>query len=87
MNFFHKFLYNLDRAGASLLNAPPQETISSQVGRALNANKGGIKPILAKLLNWIDPGHTDRAIAHADALNHADSEAERIRLERKAGNL
>ena len=76
MNLFVKFLYNLDRAGASILNAPPQETISSQCGRALNAGKGGIKPLIAKLLNWIDPGHTDRAIKAADALGLADHTTE-----------
>lgn len=73
MKILGKFFYNLDRAGASLLNAPPQETISSQCGRALNAGHGGIKPIIAKVLNYFWPGHTDAAIRHADALNHADS--------------
>lgn len=87
MTFFKNFVYNIDRAAASILNAPPQETISSQVGRALNAKKGGIKPVVARVLNFFFPGHTDAAIAHADALNHADSEAERIRIEKKAGNL
>ena len=64
--------YNFDRFGASILGAPPQETISSQCGRALNAGHGGIKSLIARILNWMFPGHTDAAIAHADSLNHAD---------------
>lgn len=72
MKWLDNWLYNLDRFAASLLGAPPQETLSSQCGRALRAGKGGIKTWLATILNWIEPGHTDKAIAHADRLNHAD---------------
>jgi hypothetical protein len=67
--------YNFDRFAASLLNAPPQETISSQCGRALLAGKGGIKPMIARVLDYFFPGHTEAAIKHADFLNWADSQS------------
>jgi len=62
--------YNLDRAVASLFGAPPQETISSEVGRA--ATHDELAAFLARILNRIQPGHTAHAVAHADALAHVD---------------
>ncbi len=76
-------LYNLDRAIASMGGAPPQETISSIVGRI---DAGELIPDdeaqtfvakrLAIFLNLIDPGHTIRAMAHADALDCVDDGVE-----------
>lgn len=66
------FLYNLDRAIASLFGAPPQETISSMVGRYARAHGWDHWDFFAWVLNKIDPGHTDQAIEHADKLNNAD---------------
>lgn len=84
------FLYNLDRAIASLIwGCDPQETISSEVGRiSLGAGKpDGWTPrykceivwarALAKWLNTTPSiwgyDHTQKAIAHADELDHADN--------------
>lgn len=64
------FLYNLDRSIASLFGAKPQETISSEVGRHAETNIAA--DILEDALNKIQPGHTDQAIKHADALNKVD---------------
>ena len=71
------FLYNLDRAIASLFGAPPQETISSEIGR--KAARPGIDEwdVAAKVLNTIDHNHTDDAVAHADRLNKADDGVEK----------
>ncbi len=73
-------LYNLDRAIASLGGAPPQETISSMLGRI---ETGEIIPtteaetlvahLLGALINLIDPGHTIRAKLRADTLDAADT--------------
>ncbi len=69
------FLYNLDRAFASLGGAPPQETISSEVGRNANSNW------LAKQTRWaldkIQPLHTEHAVEHADRLDAADDGQEK----------
>lgn len=70
------FLYNLDRAGASLCGAPPQETISSQIGRAaLRGKRWGRWG--AAVLNKIDFGHCTNAIAHADLLDAVDNGIEK----------
>lgn len=63
------FLYNEDRSIASLAGAPPQETISSEVGRheALWVDKEA-----ADALNAIQKGHTEHAVEHANALDKAD---------------
>lgn len=66
------FLYNLDRADASLDGAPPQETISSQIGRAALKGKWWGKAGRA-VLDAIQPGHCENAIKHADALDAADN--------------
>lgn len=65
------FLYNEDRAVASLAGAPPQETISSEVGRL--AHKDFWAGVLCRVLNAIQPGHCKHAIEHADRLDAADN--------------
>lgn len=68
-------IYNLDRAAASLLlGAPPQETISSQVGRKENSNR--LAKWIAARLDKIQANHVEKAIKHADELNKADDGAE-----------
>ena len=74
-NRFYNWLYNQDRAIASLFGAPPQETISSEAGR--KAQKEWWAALLAKGLNAIQPGHTDIAIKHADALDKVDDGQEK----------
>lgn len=64
-------LYNIDRALSSLFGAGPQETISSQAGRAARRGKLWGRA-LCWLLNKIDPGHCADAVAHADKLDGAD---------------
>ena len=77
------FLYNLDRAVASLGGAPPQETISSEVGRVARGQAEGHWRwetwAAKKLSNWLDTtpriwgkDHTQHAIEHADALDRVD---------------
>lgn len=65
------FLYNLDRAGASLCGAPPEETISSQIGRA--AQRGVWWGRVGRaVLNRIQKNHCENAILHADALDRCN---------------
>jgi hypothetical protein len=70
MKHFWNFLYNIDRALASLFGAPPQETISSRAGRYDNDNNLADKA--CDILDVIDPGHCEDAVKHADALNKVD---------------
>lgn len=73
---FGNFLYNFDRALASLvLGAPPQETISSEAAR--HADKNRLARWLTAALNKIDPGHGQHAEAHADRLDRADDGIEK----------
>lgn len=69
------FVYNLDRAVASLFGASPQETISSQAGRIAGRNE--IAKILCDALNKVDPGHCEHAVRHANALDAADDHVEK----------
>ena len=65
------FLYNVDRALASLFGAPRQETISSEIGRHQD------QPIVEEasdVLDAIQPGHVEAAVKKADALDKADRE-------------
>jgi hypothetical protein len=86
-NHFGNFLYNLDRAIASLIWGTSQETISSEVGRIARGETQVGEPLrwvaeawMAKhLAGWLDSApriwgvdHTTRAIAHANALEAAD---------------
>lgn len=63
------FVYNLDRAVASLIWPNPQETISSQLARR-RGHWWSNAPCW--VLDKINPGHCDAAIAHADHLNSLD---------------
>lgn len=63
------FLYNLDRAIASLFGAPPQETISSESGRHRSTWWGRF---LSVTLDKIQPKHVENAITHANALDKVD---------------
>lgn len=65
------FLYNEDRSFASLAGAPPQETISSEIGRhaATNPVAGAAKDVL----DAIQKDHCENAVKHADALDAADN--------------
>ena len=64
------FLYNEDRAIASLAGAPAQETISSEAGRL--AHKELWASLLCRMLNAIQPGHCAHAIEHANSLESVD---------------
>lgn len=87
MSRLSNFGYNLDRAIASLFGAPPQETISSEVGRvaagAAHGHNWFEQWAALKLAKWLDtdswlwgPQHTERAIKHADALDAVDDKRE-----------
>lgn len=84
MSRLSHFAYNLDRAVASLFGAPPQETISSEVGRVARGEARGHNRFeewaALRLAYWLDTDtwiwgqdHTGRAITHADALDAADN--------------
>ena len=64
-----RFMYNLDRAAASLLGAQPQETLSSQFGRHSTTWWGRFN---CWWLDKLDPGHCANAVKHADKLKAAD---------------
>lgn len=69
---FLNFLYNLDRAIASLiLGAPAQETISSQWGRRRADLDDDVARIGCKVLDNLDENHCDDAVENADKLNSA----------------
>lgn len=83
MSQFGFFLYNLDRAVASLFGAPPQETISSEVGRVARGEAFGHNRFeqwaALRIARWLDTdirvwgkNHTENAIKHADALDKVD---------------
>ncbi len=91
-NRIGNFLYNVDRAIASLVWGTAQETISSEVGRI---SRGAGKPdgwtprykfeiCWAKALaEWLDStpriwgvDHTTKAIEHADKLDAVDNGTE-----------
>lgn len=67
------FLYNEDRAIASIGGAPAQETISaaSEIHKA-----NPVVDVLEDGLNKIQPGHTVSALEHARALEAADKALE-----------
>ena len=65
-------LYNLDRVAASALGAAPQETLSSQIGRA--ALRGCWWGKVGRwMLDGVSKDHCEKAIRHADELNMADN--------------
>lgn len=57
-----KYVWNiltaLSQLGNAFLGGDPDETISGRAGKMAHRSGWGA---LAALLNWIDPGHTDRA--------------------------
>ncbi len=63
--WFVNFLYNLDRAIASLFGAPAQETISSEIGRH---ESNPIVEEAADVLDAIQPNHVENAVKSADKL-------------------
>lgn len=90
-NRIGNFLYNADRAIASLVWGTSQETISSEVGRIARGERQVGEPVrwgagtrLAKALaHWLDTtpkiwgvDHTEKAIAHADELDAVDNGVE-----------
>lgn len=65
------FVYNLDRALASLMvGAPPQATISSMIG---DDPTNPIDKHFAALLDRIQRDHIANAVAHANALQAVDN--------------
>lgn len=81
------FLYNVDRAIASLVWGTSQETISSEVGRIVRGERQVGHPLrwgaetwtAKRLAAWLDStpaiwgvDHTAKAIKNADALDAAD---------------
>lgn len=69
MSVLRNFLYNLDRAVASLFGAPPQETISSEIGRH---QSNPLVDLAADALDGIQKDHVEKAVKHADRLAKAD---------------
>ena len=65
------FLYNVDRAIASLFGAPPQETISSEIGRHAATNP--VAEASEDVLDAIQRDHCENAVIHADKLDAADN--------------
>jgi hypothetical protein len=59
------FLYNEDRAIASICGAPPQETVSAVIGRHMD---NPVAHVAGELLDAIDENHVEDAVARADAL-------------------
>lgn len=67
------FLYNLDRAIASLAGAPPQETISSEIGRHEQAARAvALVKLAGAVLDDVQKLHCENAVLHANALDKAD---------------
>lgn len=73
-NIFLDFLYNTDRAIASLFGAAPQETISSEIGRH---DKNPVVGVAAKALDAIQKNHVENAVIHATKLDAVDDGQEK----------
>jgi hypothetical protein len=71
MNRVVAFLYNIDRSLASLCGAPPEETISSEIGRH---DKNPVDEEAEDVLDAIQRNHVKNAVSHATALDKADTE-------------
>lgn len=65
------FLYNEDRAIASVAGAPPQETISSEIGRGAKAGDPVAKAA-EDVLDTIQKDHCENAVIHANKLDAVD---------------
>ncbi len=61
-------LYNLDRSVASLFGAPPQETISSEIGRH---DSNPVVDVAADTLDALQTNHVENAVIDADKLDAA----------------
>jgi hypothetical protein len=70
-NWLINTFYNLDRFVASLFGAPPEETISSEIGRH---DKNPVVEEAEDVLDAVQKGHTQNAVSHADALDKADTD-------------
>ena len=64
------FLYNSDRAIASIFGASPQETISSEIGRH---ESNPVDEEAADALDAIQKDHVENAVIHANTLDAADN--------------
>lgn len=80
MSFFKKilsnlfgFVYNEDRAIDSLAGGPPQETISSEIGRHDESNP--VAHVAAKVLDGIQKDHVENAEIDANYLDAAAGKA------------
>lgn len=71
------FVYNEDRAVASIAGAPPQETISSEIGRHDDHDNDSLADIAGAVLDAIQPNHVENAVTHANALDAADNGVEK----------
>jgi hypothetical protein len=57
--YVKRVLLGIDQLGNTIIGGAPDETISARAGR--NAKRRGWR-VLVRVLNTIDPGHTDGAI-------------------------
>jgi hypothetical protein len=71
-----RILIGLDQLGNTVLGGAPDETISARVGR--NKETNPIAGVTAKVLDFIDPGHTDDAIRHERQGKHQDKAYEDV---------
>ena len=64
------FVYNIDRAVASLLGAPPQDTISSEIGKH---DSNPVAEAAEDALDKVQRNHVENAVKHASILDAADN--------------
>jgi len=57
--YFWNLLIGVDQLANALLGGDPDETISSRISKL--AHRYWWARVIARVLNWIDPGHTDKA--------------------------
>ena len=70
--WFWNVLIALDQVGNALVMGDPDETISSRAAKA-RANGRPWGCVLCKVLDWVQPGHCDKALEPdegADAVIH-----------------
>lgn len=56
--YFWNIFISLSQLLNVILGGDPDETLSSRAGKFAHRSGWGF---IARILNWIDPGHTDRA--------------------------
>jgi hypothetical protein len=76
MRYIEKILLGLDQFGNTILGGAPDETISARSGRL--AGRSGLRSKLfwtplARVLNSIQPGHTEKAIVSEETGKQQDS--------------